>query len=116
MENGSKIYEIYKESMPFNKAAVFSDGTASYRIPPEPMPYESVKIRIRTAHQKISEVLLCAGEKRFSMTVGKTTECFDFYETDLYLANEPAPYYFMIRFGDEEYYYTRAGVDTVHHS
>ena len=69
MENGSKIYEIYKESMPFNKAAVFSDGTASYRIPPEPMPYESVKIRIRTAHQKISEVLLCAGEKRFSMTV-----------------------------------------------
>ena len=116
MENGSKIYEIYKESMPFNKAAVFSDGTASYRIPPEPMPYESVKIRIRTAHQKISEVLLCAGEKRFSMTVGKTTECFDFYETDLYLANEPAPYYFMIRFGDEEYYYTRAGVDTVHHA
>ena len=46
MENGSKIYEIYKESMPFNKAAVFSDGTASYRIPPEPMPYESV-LRIR---------------------------------------------------------------------
>ena len=116
MENGSKIYEIYKESMPFNKAAVFSDGTASYRIPPEPMPYESVKIRIRTAHQKISGVLLCAGEKRFSMTVGKTTECFDFYETDLYLANVPAPYYFMIRFGDEEYYYTRAGVDTVHHA
>ncbi|MDE7326636.1 MAG: glycoside hydrolase family 13 protein [Lachnospiraceae bacterium] len=116
MENGSKIYEIYRESMPFNKAAVFSDGTASYRIPPEPMPYESVKIRIRTAHQKISEVLLCAGEKRLSMTVGKTTERFDFYETDLYLTNEAAPYYFMIRFGDEEYYYTRAGVDTVHHA
>lgn len=114
MENGSNIYETYIESMPFNKEAVFSDGTASYRIPPEPMPYESVKICIRTAHQKIDEVFLCAGEKRFPMSIGKTTERFDFYETDLYLTNEAIAYYFLIRFGKEEYYYTRGGADTEH--
>ena len=37
MENGSKIYEIYKESMPFNKAAVFSDRSEERRVGKECM-------------------------------------------------------------------------------
>lgn len=115
MENGNNIYETYRESMPFNKAAVFSDGTEFYRNPPEPMPYESVKIRIRVAHQKITGIFLCTGEKRFLMGLGREAGRFDFYEAELALAAETASYYFLIQFGEETYYYTRNGVEPEHH-
>lgn len=114
MENGDR-YQSYKENRPFIRGAVFSDGTGSYRIPAEPMPYETVRIRIRTAHQNADEVFLCVGEKRYLMQLEKNDVRFDYYATPLYLSNQRINYYFIIKYRDEQYYYDRVGVDTVYH-
>lgn len=115
MDSGSNIYESYRESRPFERGAVFSDGTALYRIPAEPMPYESVRIRIRTARQNADEVLLCVDEKKYPMAIVRSDERFDFYETVLYLSNQRVKYYFMLKHHEEQYYYSRVGVDTEYH-
>lgn len=111
MENGNNLYEQYMEGRPFDKAAVFSDGTENFRIPPEPMPYEAVRIRIRVAHQPLSGITLYAGERTYEMQIVKSTPQFDYYESRIHLYNEKMEYYFEIHFGNEIYYYTRAGVD-----
>ncbi len=113
MENTSNIYESYKESRPFNRDAVFSDGTADYRMPAEPMPYETVTVRIRTEKSNANAVWLCAREKQYPMCVVKSEGRFDYYETKLYLANERITYYFQIDCKEGTYYYSRVGVDTV---
>ena len=70
MDSNRSICESCMDDMPFNKAAVFSDGTGSYRIPPEPKPYEPVKIRIRTARQKLAQVVMCVEDRKYHRTVG----------------------------------------------
>ncbi len=114
MDSTSKIYESFMENRPFDRAAVFSDGTGSFRIPPEPMPYETVRLRIRTAHQRLKCVMLCAGDREYSMELEKSDRRFDYYGSALDLADTTVQYHFKLFFGEELYYYTRAGVDTVH--
>ena len=47
-----------------NQPALFSDGTSEYRCPPEPMPFENVKIRFRTARDNVDVVYLVTNNGR----------------------------------------------------
>ena len=114
MDSNRSICESCMDDMPFNKAAVFSDGTGSYRIPPEPKPYEPVKIRIRTARQKLAQVVMCVEDRKYPMDIVKSNKSFDFYEAELLPENKPVLYHFEVIFKEERYFYTRSGVDTVH--
>ena len=114
MDSNRSICESCMDDMPFNKAAVFSDGTGSYRIPPEPKPYEPVKIRIRTARQKLAQVVMCVEDRAYPMDIVKSNKSFDYYEAELLPENKPVLYHFEIVFKEERYFYTRSGVDTVH--
>lgn len=110
MDSRSNTYEAYIENRPFERGAVFSDGMSSYRIPPEPMPYETVRIRLRTARRNADEVLLCVEDEKYPMEIVESDEWFDFYEAELHLSNKRVKYYFMLKFRGQQYYYNRVGV------
>ena len=49
------------------KRALFSDGTADYRMPPEPKAGDTVKIRFRTAADNVDLVVLCHEDEHIEM-------------------------------------------------
>ena len=66
----------------FNPQALFSDGTAQYRIPPEPKANESVKLRFRTGRENIDRVVLVVcTDTRIEMKKVYNDRLFDYYES-----------------------------------
>ena len=92
-----------------NREALFSDGTSSYVIPPEPKENEKIRIRFRTAKDDVDEVLLIVGTEEFSMEKVCSGEVFDYYEVEWQLSAEPFTYYFKIKRKEEVCYYNRCG-------
>ena len=60
---------MYIENMTplLNRSALFSDGTKEYRFPPEPMPFDEVTIRFRTALGNVDSVCLIANGEKYEM-------------------------------------------------
>ncbi len=80
-----------------NRAALFCDGTVDYRIPVEPDPGDSVKLRFRTAKDEVKHVcLICGGSERKELTKTGTQGRFDYYETSLLAGEDTLDYYFEI--------------------
>lgn len=92
------------------KPVLFSDGTADYRIPPEPKAGEKVRIRFRTAANNVDLVLLCHGEERLEMKLAERNRDFDYYETEIRLGDERYSYHFEVISGMVRCSYDRAGV------
>ncbi|MCD8231190.1 MAG: glycoside hydrolase family 13 protein [Clostridiales bacterium] len=92
------------------KHALFSDGTADYRIPTEPKPGEAVRIRFRTDANNVDLVILYHGEDSYEMHLAESDGQFDFYETEIQLGTERFSYYFEVISGVLRCYYDRAGV------
>ena len=67
----------------FIRRAVFSDGTGEYRIPPEPEPFETVTLRLRTARGNVFAAVLVAGSQRLQMVLKESDILFDYYEVSL---------------------------------
>ena len=61
------------------KRALFSDGTADYRMPPEPKAGDTVKIRFRTAADNVDLVVLCHEDEHIEMHLADCDRDFDYY-------------------------------------
>ncbi len=93
-----------------HKNFLFSDGTADYRIPPEPKENEKVKIRFRTDINNVDHVILHCGDESYRMIVGERDELYDYYEAEIQLGTEKIGYYFEVISGLIRCFYDRAGL------
>ena len=95
----------------FNPQALFSDGTAQYRIPPEPKANESVKLRFRTGRENIDRVVLVVcTDTRIEMKKVYNDRLFDYYESTVELSDKMIDYYFEVTSGTVTVYYNSVGV------
>lgn len=95
----------------FNPQALFSDGTAQYRIPPEPKANESVKLRFRTGRENIDRVVLVVcTDTRIEMKKVYNDRLFDYYESTVELSDKMIDYYFEVMSGTVTVYYNSVGV------
>ena len=95
----------------FNPQALFSDGTAQYRIPPEPKANESVKLRFRTGRENIDRVVLVVcTDTRIEMKKVYNDRLFDYYESMVELSDKMIDYYFEVTSGTVTVYYNSVGV------
>ncbi len=94
-----------------NREALFSDETASYRLPEEPDPGDTVTLKFRTLKDDVDGVTL-----RYFDGSGRIMErsysdgIFDMYETDITAGEEEVSFYFEIDSKEEYVYYDRSGV------
>lgn len=104
--------QLYMDNLTviFNPQALFSDGTSSYRIPPEPEAYETVKLRFRAGRENVDEVVLVCGENRVPMVKVSNDRLFDYYEQTVQLGNERIEYYFEVHSGQMVCYYNSVGI------
>lgn len=93
-----------------NQSALFSDGTEDYRSPAEPMPFDKVKLRFRTARDNVDAVYLVTNTEKIEMEKFYDDRLFDFYEVELELTDQKVEYYFEIQSGRAICYYNAKGV------
>lgn len=98
----------------FIRRAVFSDGTAEYRIPAEPGCYEQVRLRLRVARGNASAAVAVVGTVRLTMHMAESDGMFDYYETIYTTSVNNVRYYFLIWCGDRFYFYNNVGVTEEH--
>ena len=94
----------------FNRRALFSDTTGEYLNPPEPLPYETVTVRFRTAKNNVDRVFLVQKGQKHVMTKVESADGFDYYAYELHLENEKVTYYFEIETGRITGYYDMRGL------
>ena len=94
----------------FRPRAVFSDETASYRIPFEPKPGDTVRIRIRTYKHNVERVYFISGAMRERMAVAETRGSFDYYEISIPVADDVIRYYFELQVENKTCYYNKLGI------
>ncbi len=111
LSNSEKLHFYINNTAPvLNRKALFSDGTNEYRIPNEPMPYDKVLIRFRTAKDNVDSVFLITTESRERMAKASSDKIFDYYEATIQLADEKMEYYFEINCGRLTCFYNSKGV------
>ena len=93
-----------------NREAIFSDGTEFYLSPAEPVEYDKVKIRLRTAKNDVNRVVLMFPEQHIQMKIVKSDALFDYYEGEFWLENQPINYYFKIEKENEAVNFNQEGV------
>ncbi|MCR4612235.1 MAG: glycoside hydrolase family 13 protein [Lachnospiraceae bacterium] len=93
-----------------NREAIFSDGTLEYRNPWEPKENDRVKLRVRVAHGKSAQVVLCTPNYKLPMDLDEAGDVFDYYRVMIQVGSDPFQYVFQIHQGDETVYYDRYGV------
>ena len=95
-----------------NIQAIYSDGTAEYRSPMEPNPYDLVTIRIRAYHQESLEIYLVSKQPdvKIPMHLERTRGEFDFYACDVKLGKDEFRYHFEINGDSGLYYFDRVGL------
>ncbi len=94
------------------RSALFSDTTEMFVDPAQPLEYDEVKIRFRTASDDADGVFLVWGEKRFPMEKEPGWECFDYYTCTLQPGRERVAYHFEVHAaGQTVYFDTRGPVD-----
>lgn len=107
----NRIQQYIMQMRPLlRKDALFSDGTADYRIPVEPEIGDEVTIRFRTARDNVDIIWLCSGENRFKMKKVETRDEFDYYEVSVMVSEQAFRYYFEVVTGLLHVYYDRYGV------
>lgn len=93
-----------------NRQALFSDGTADYICPVEPMEGETVSLRFRTAKDDVEKVTIISGNERIPMVKYETIGDFDYYRGEKCLGRETFCYQFEIVSGNKLCYYNKCGV------
>ncbi|MBO5987029.1 MAG: alpha amylase N-terminal ig-like domain-containing protein, partial [Lachnospiraceae bacterium] len=94
----------------FNLKALFSDTTEHYVSPAQPMGYDQVTIRFRTARNNVDVVYLVIKGQKNAMTKVETVDDFDYYAYVLQLENEKVTYHFEIRTGTLVAYFDVRGL------
>ncbi len=94
-----------------NYEAIFCDETEEYRIPVEPEAGGTVILRVRTAKDDVKQVWLATHAMEKELTKTNSEGCFDYYEAELELGEEPVSYWFCIADEEEFCEYNRLGVN-----
>lgn len=89
--------------------ALFSDGTAEYRVPTEPKAGDAVRLRLRAAKDSVTEAFVCIGGERLPLSPVSETSIFCYYAVDYVLGEAAVSYYFEVYFGEEVWFYDRRG-------
>lgn len=97
-----------------NMKGLFSDGTSYYRSPSEPMPYDIVTLRFRTAKENVDAVYIVTSEQKIQMEKCSSDRLFDYYEGKLQLDDKRIEYYYEIISGRITCYYQSRGVSMEH--
>ena len=92
------------------KAALYSDTTANYITPAQPMDYDQVRIRFRTYINNVDRVILVSGAERITMEKIDRDELFDYYSAKVQLDTETFSYYFEIHTGNVSVLFDTRGV------
>lgn len=95
-----------------NIQAIYSDGTAEYRRPMEPKPFETVTIRLRVYRHDELEIFLVSRDldRNIKMHYERTRDDFDFYSCNVDLRDKEFRYHFEVVGDYGLYYYDRVGL------
>ena len=89
--------------------ALFSDGTKEYRMPAEPGPGETVRLRFRTLKDSGTKVTLCIAGERKEMHPEAEEGCFTYYAAGYTVGASPVSYYFDVSMPEGHRFYDRRG-------
>ena len=92
-----------------NTRALYSDVTEDYRSPAEPMPGDTVKIRLRTGRYNVDKAYMYVNNVECPMTKIKAVGLFDYYEASVKVGEEKLYYYFKVETGKVVCYYNQIG-------
>lgn len=94
-----------------NRAALFCDETEDYRIPAEPDPGDTVRLRFRTAAGDADRVcyIESGSDREEEMQKVSSDQLFDYYECEVRSGREGISYFFQIMKDAEVCYYNRLG-------
>jgi len=103
---------IQVQKSPFNRRALFSDESPSYRTPPEPEENDIVRIKFRAEKNNVDAVYLVAGCSRIKMDRLRAEDGtrFEYFQAETQVGAETLFYYFEIQVDYETYYYDKRGV------
>ncbi len=90
--------------------SLFCDGTESYVSPMEPAPYGRVTVRFRAQKDAADGIFLISEGRTTRMLKAGSDSLFDYYETELQLAEDAVSYFFLIAARGEHCIYDRLGV------
>ncbi len=103
-------------NQPYNEqdallASIFSDGTALFRQPAEPEPWDHVSVRLRLMRGAEAKVTLLRDfpAEHVRMSRFASDAAFDWYEAKLYCREAPIFYSFLIEWADRRIHYNRLG-------
>ena len=89
--------------------ALFSDVTEEYRIPAEPQPGDTVKLRLRTGRYNVDTAYLYVNNQEYEMYRVANNTLFDYYEASVEVAEEKLYYYFKVVSGKNVCFYNQIG-------
>jgi len=97
--------------MDIDTRALFADETRDYRIPEEPDPGQSVRLRFRTAKDNADRVSYIDDLNNIEAEMVRTSsdDRFDYYDHVITAGAEVITYYFQIMRQNEVCYYNRLG-------
>ncbi len=108
--NTRRVFDyVYNTKAALNFAALFSDGTESYRYPTEINCGDAITLKFRTAIDNVDYVYLVVDGEKYEMTIGSTDKLFDYYTYTVPEVNKEISYYYEIHAGNVICYYNKLG-------
>ena len=94
-----------------NRRAIFTDETSTFKTPYEPMPGDTVTLRLRTLRNDILRAYAVVNGIRRSMTKQPShfEDEFDFYSVSFVCSEKCVKYYFELFDEDDKVAYNRLG-------
>ena len=90
--------------------ALYADMTENYVEPMEPEPNSMVRLRFRTAYKNVDSVKFISDDWRAEMKFSESVEDFSYYETEVWVGEEPLRYHFEVKVGRVIAAYDMTGV------
>ncbi len=94
----------------FSRRALFADYTGEYVSPEEPMPYDRVTIRFRTAKNNVDRVVLVCQGTNYVMSKVESDKHFDYYAQVIQLEDKKISYHFEVQTGNLKGFYDTRGL------
>lgn len=107
--NDKKLLYMCNVHPAIDSRALFADATESYRRPAEPMPGDTVTLRLRTGRYNVEDAYLYIDNKEQKMDCVERDDLFDYYETQITVSSEKMYYYYKVVSGRTVCFYNQYG-------